>query len=89
MKNIKLEFNRSSGFGFQKCLFRNFQFHRRDPRLGLGRLSGVSDGTWENEYSVSVLTAFIVIIAGRDLNNRPGMNKYRTKKCVNIGVVAV
>ena len=23
--------NRSSGFGFQKCFSRNFQFHRRDP----------------------------------------------------------
>ena len=29
--NPNLECNRSSGFGFQKCFSRNFQFHRRDP----------------------------------------------------------
>ena len=27
----KFECNRSSGFGFQKCFSRNFQFHRRNP----------------------------------------------------------
>ena len=27
--------NRCSGFGFQKCFSRNFQFHRRDPNSNL------------------------------------------------------
>ena len=31
VKNYNLNRNRSSGFGFQKCFSRNFQFHRRDP----------------------------------------------------------
>ena len=49
-------------------------------------MSGVSDCTWENEHSVTVLSTFIVIIAGRDLNYWARMNKFCAK---NIGVVAV
>ena len=30
---IRIRCNRSSGFGFQKCFSRHFQFHRRDPTL--------------------------------------------------------
>ena len=55
----------------------------------MSRIFRESDCTWENEHSVSVLPAFIVIIAWRDLNNWPRMNKFRAKKFVNIGVVAV
>ena len=34
-QKLKLECNRSYGFGFQKWFSRNFQFHRRDPTLHL------------------------------------------------------
>ena len=36
VKNYNLNVTESSGFGFQKCFSRNFQFHRRDPSPSLG-----------------------------------------------------
>ena len=42
-------FFRSSGFGFQKCFSRNFQFHRRDPNW-FDKITSIKPKKWNSRY---------------------------------------
>ena len=57
----------SSGFGFQKCFSRNFQFHRRDPIVyistqDLSLTQATSDGVAIKISKVTLTIAAVLLI---------------------------